>query len=393
MSTRSKTRVLFVGHDASRTGAPILLLHFLRWLSTQEGPEFEILLKNGGELVPEYAAIAPTRVLHTSVGSSLPRRLIRRIQRMVRGAESRAAALARRYPAKSYPLIYSNTVANGDLVGLFGRRGHRIICHAHEMRFGIERWGGPAAQASAAFIDSLVAASNAVKRDVINQLGVSESKIEVIHEFGQPVTATSAAQSASRERVRRELAIGADDIVVGMCGTMDWRKGADIFPLLAQAVVRRSTDRNYRFVWLGQPPGPIETLQLNHDRTSLGLGDRIHFLGQVPNPQDYMSAFDIFALTSREDPCPLVMIEAGSLGLPIVCFADSGGATDFVGNDAGAIVPYLDLDAMAAAIVRLGADKLLRTTQGRNGQLRAATGFTLQTQAPKLLAVIERHLA
>jgi hypothetical protein len=41
-------KVLFIGHDSSRTGAPLLLLHFFKWLRQETRFEFEVLLQNGG---------------------------------------------------------------------------------------------------------------------------------------------------------------------------------------------------------------------------------------------------------------------------------------------------------------------------------------------------------
>ena len=48
------SKVLFVSHDASRTGAPILLLNFLKWLKENTEISFITLLKQGGVLEPEF---------------------------------------------------------------------------------------------------------------------------------------------------------------------------------------------------------------------------------------------------------------------------------------------------------------------------------------------------
>jgi glycosyltransferase involved in cell wall biosynthesis len=73
----------------------------------------------------------------------------------------------------------------------------------------------------------------------------------------------------------------------------------------------------------------------------------------VSNPLDYLSVFDIFALTSREDPYPLVVLEAALLQKPMVCFEKAGGAQDLIETDAGLIVPYLSLEAMSKAILTI----------------------------------------
>ena len=103
---------------------------------------------------------------------------------------------------------------------------------------------------------------------------------------------------------------------------------------------------------------------LRSDLRLLALEDRVHFVGNKPNPLDYSSLFGVFALVSREDAFPLVMLEAASLGKPIVCFADSGGATEFVNNSCGFVVPYLGIEAMAAKVLELLESVSLRRSLG-----------------------------
>ena len=86
------------------------------------------------------------------------------------------------------------------------------------------------------------------------------------------------------------------------------------------------------------------------DGRRLGLGDRIKFVGPLEQPAELFAAMDVFALTSREDPFPLVMLEAAAAGVPVVCFAGGGGAPEFVDPDAGRVAPFLDVAGMAAAI-------------------------------------------
>src|SRR6266853_56528 len=57
---RSPRGILFVSHDATRTGAPIALLHFLRWFRANASRAFSVVLGSGGELVGEFEELAPT---------------------------------------------------------------------------------------------------------------------------------------------------------------------------------------------------------------------------------------------------------------------------------------------------------------------------------------------
>ena len=55
--------ILFVGHEASRTGAPIALLRFMRWFKENIGWPFSCLLLDGGPLVSDFESLCPTNVL------------------------------------------------------------------------------------------------------------------------------------------------------------------------------------------------------------------------------------------------------------------------------------------------------------------------------------------
>jgi glycosyltransferase involved in cell wall biosynthesis len=147
-----------------------------------------------------------------------------------------------------------------------------------------------------------------------------------------------------------------------------------------------------RFLWVGGKRGTPDFLRFEHDLRFCGLTEAVTVVETCPNPLDYFCAMDLFALTSREDPFPLVMLEAGSVGLPVVCFESSGGAREFVEKDAGLIAPYLDTAAMADHILTLAREPGLRREMGANAVHKVRARYTVERQAPKLLEVIRRHL-
>ena len=71
----------------------------------------------------------------------------------------------------------------------------------------------------------------------------------------------------------------------------------------------------------------------------------------VPDAPARIAAADIFVLTSRDDPFPLVVMEAMAASRPIVAFA-VGGVPEQLG-DAGLLVRPEDVAGMAAAVVAL----------------------------------------
>ena len=64
-----KKKVLFISHDATRTGAPTVFLHFLKWVKANTDISFRILLGNGGDLESEFKAVAPVMLFNREISS------------------------------------------------------------------------------------------------------------------------------------------------------------------------------------------------------------------------------------------------------------------------------------------------------------------------------------
>jgi len=146
------------------------------------------------------------------------------------------------------------------------------------------------------------------------------------------------------------------------------------------------------FLWVGGESDGPRFGALWHDVKNVGLEKYIHFLGVRPNSLDYFAAFDVFALVSREDPFPLVILEAASLGKPIVCFDGSGGAKEFVENDCGFVLPYLDIQGMADKVVAILQRGELRQHLGSRAAQKVRARHNIESNAPKVLNIIKRFL-
>ncbi len=127
---------------------------------------------------------------------------------------------------------------------------------------------------------------------------------------------------------------------------------------------------------------------LRYDLHRMDMADRVHLLPPGGDYLDYLACFDVFTLTSREDPYPLVMLEAGLNRNPVLCFAQSGGSPDYVGTDTGCLVPYADLSAMAGIITRLADDRAERTRLGAIFYERAMR-HDVAVLVPQLLARLD----
>lgn len=95
--------------------------------------------------------------------------------------------------------------------------------------------------------------------------------------------------------------------------------------------------------------GQRESLEaLAHD---LGIADRVQLPGFVDNPYAYMARCDAFALSSRWEGCPNVLIEAMGCGAPLVSTDCPSGPNELLrAGELGTLVPVDDPEALAAAL-------------------------------------------
>ena len=381
-----RPKVLFVAHDASRTGAPIGLLAFLRWLRGNSNYDFGILLRSPGPLEAGLRELGPTVTLGTSF--LYRTRLGRRLRgHLPRSLQTEARKIQRMFAAGSYDLIYANTMTNGAVLEALASTGVPVITHVHELEYWIRRSGPENLRQVLAHTTAFIAVSQAVRENLIRHHGVPPEKIAVIYEHIRELPPVPAADA--KAAARRALGIPADALVVGGCGAEHWRKGRDLIPQLLLALQRQNPARPVHFVWIGRPGNEEEEYTLAHDLHGAGVADRFHQSGEVDEPFQLYPALEVFALLSREDPYPLACLEVAATEIPVVCFENAGGMPEFVRDGCGLAGPYLDLDGMARNIHQLVADPDLARAHGRRARAKVGRENTLAATGPQLRQVME----
>jgi glycosyltransferase involved in cell wall biosynthesis len=379
--------ILFISHHASRSGAPIALLHFLRWFKKNGSRPFSILLPSDGELTPAFSELAET----WSVNRSRWRPDALRSNLLIwagLSAWARRAEIAdvQRFAARCSPgLVYANSIASAPAIELL-RPGVPIVTHVHELEYVFRVTASPALSGLLAQTRQFIACSNVVKENLIREHGVSPERVETVHE-SIPVDHVQADRT--RQQVLEELRVPNSAALLIGGGSQNWRKGADLFVQLARVVCRQR--RNVYFAWIGG--SAWEVAELEHDVRLLGVAENVRFTRLVSKPADYFAAADVFVLTSREDPYPLVCLEAAAVAKPIVCFAGAGGTPEFVEEDCGFVVPYLDITAMAERIFFLVDSLECRVKMGAAARRKVTERHDISRAAPRIMEIIERTIA
>jgi glycosyltransferase involved in cell wall biosynthesis len=162
--------------------------------------------------------------------------------------------------------------------------------------------------------------------------------------------------------------VNGEPVVILASGTTDERKGADLFPQLAIALRDAEGADQIAVRWLGTEGDSRVRELIERDLALSGTSEFTRVVPTVPDPRAAIAAAGVFVLLSREDPYPLVLVEAARMGVPGVAFEGSGGGPELLEQGCGITVPYLDVSAMAAAVTELVRDPDRRRLLGTRGR-------------------------
>jgi len=124
--------------------------------------------------------------------------------------------------------------------------------------------------------------------------------------------------------------------------------------------------------------GPLEA-DLRQLAATLGVDDRVRFLGIRSDMPELMNAADCFVLSSAWEGMPLVLQEASASELPIVATRVGGNAEVVLDGSSGFLVPPGDENALAAAMKKMMAlPEPQRDAIGRAGREYIVNRFDME---------------
>jgi glycosyltransferase involved in cell wall biosynthesis len=169
--------------------------------------------------------------------------------------------------------------------------------------------------------------------------------------------------------------------VVGSVGCLAPRK--DYATLLDALALLRGRGRDFRVELVGDGP---ERAALEAHAASLGLSDRVRFLGERPDVDRLLPTMDVFVLSSREEGIPNALLEAMAAGRPSVATAVGGTPEVMRDGETGWIVPPRSPERLAAALEQALDDPAEAARRGDNARRYAREVLSID-------AMVRRHEA
>jgi glycosyltransferase involved in cell wall biosynthesis len=245
----------------------------------------------------------------------------------------RAAKLKQRVGERAYVMITQRENLSADAEW---RSPRKYQAAANEIRRNFGR------------ADAVVSVSHGLTDDLRENFGIEPARLHTIYN----PTYREAYVRAAAEPVEHPWLVEKDQPVVIAAGRLHFVKG--FYDLLdAFALVRAA--RPARLLILGEGK---ERPQLQAHLEKLGLQDCVQMPGRVPTTAPWFARSDLFVLSSKREGLPAVLIEAMSVGTPVIATDCPSGPHEILdGGRLAPLVPVGDPVALAAAIVARSMDR------------------------------------
>jgi glycosyltransferase involved in cell wall biosynthesis len=240
---------------------------------------------------------------------------------------------------------------DSNVIGLFAARiagvpvriatHHGYVEGAGEWRKTLHGW-----MVNHGFCQHLVAVSERVKRMAVDEEGVKPERVVVIM---NGIDVVKAPDQHTLQRLRVALDVKKDDFIYLTVGRLTVQKGHIYLLEAIPEVLQRYPDSTLFLV-----AGEGHQRDILENRVSqLGLGKFVRFLGNRSDIPALLSIADVFVLPSLWEGLPLALLEAMSVGLPVVATQVEGVDSVVTEGENGYLVPPKDSQALALALIKI----------------------------------------
>jgi len=232
--------------------------------------------------------------------------------------------------------------------------------------FGVGFW--LASRALNWWSDIVVANSTSDHRSFI-RAGLDRSKLRLIHNGVPTLEPSRDGPSAVATRLGLKP---QEDVIVVSLARLARAKGLDV--LLHAAKLLEPDFPNLRIVLAGTGP---EAGRLKALVERLGLLEMVRLPGLIVEQADLLAIADMYAHPARHEPFPNAILEAMSMGLPVVASRVGGIVDQVVDGESGLLVPANDPSALATGLRQLLSDPELRRAMGEAALARQQSEYSI----------------
>ncbi len=376
---RAKETILIVSHDASRSGAPILALNIAQHL--KEKYNVIAFLFNGGELLSDFQECCDIVIepfphsYNLFIASTLLAKLISEV-------------------GLKFAIV--NSIVSSPILPFLANNFVPSLCLVHEFASytspkdtirEVLLWAS-----QVVFSARIVYENNAAQCEELKgrcPVILPQGKCEVPH--AKHMEELDENKKQQFRKLFRPDFLPENTVVILGAGSVQLRKGVDLFLACAARVVGLHPQNSFRFVWVGHGFDPdfdmVYSAYLQDQITRSGLENHVCFTGEMSDIDVAYELSDLFFLSSRLDPLPNVAIDAMYQQLPVICFDNTTGIADILkenGLGGSCVIPYLDVELAAQCLVALIDNSDLRHKLGQKIQEVGKKLFDMESYVDSL---------
>ncbi len=237
-------------------------------------------------------------------------------------------------------------------------------------------------------VDCSVSVSENTRQDFIDHYSFDSARAIYIPNAVEVEEFDEASDPAVRRQMRSELGIEDGNVAIGMVGSLSPGKGQDSLIRAASLLIDKGLPVTLVLVGEGS-----ERETLENQVEAAGIGACVHFLGLRKDIPRVLRGMDIFALASRSEGMPGVLIEAGLSALPSVAY-DVGGVTEILTNGVtGMVVPSNDFQKLLVELEGLVNRPEWRTQLGEQARTLCRSRFDLNAVANQYQQLFDQLLS
>lgn len=342
-------------------GAEVCLVELMKSLVKQRDLDMSAIVLNHGRLEKELSSLGVQVLVISESEVSLLKTLSKIVHQL---------------KCQQYHIIHSHKPKDNVLGVLAGLLSYRpvIVRTVHgspELFPGISRIRMalhelPNQVCNRVFVDQVIAVSQDLRTQLAMHYG--NNRVVCIH---NGISLPEVKFHEEQAQIRSQIGLAKGEFLIGTVGRLSAVKGCEFLIRAVPHLCRICPEFKVLFVGGGPLKSSLERLA-----ASLGIRDRVIFMGHHESPLDIVRAMDVFVLPSLNEGIPLALLEAMSLQRPVVA-ARVGGVPEVIRHELnGLLIESRDAPAIASACGRLLRDQVLRQSLGEAARIDVERCFS-----------------
>ena len=340
------------------------------------GHEVFAVVRPGSPLIAELTGLPRENISTLPLRNALDAPSARSLARTARKHEIEIvhAHMARDYPLASYAVRRNP--------------GARLVVTRHVL-FPLNRLHTITLSHAA----RVIAVSEAVARQLRTQGLVPRERIVVVPNGIDVQRFENSRSEFDRVEFCRGWKIPPDCLLVGAVGEIKSRKGHEDFARAAAIILRRFPNAQFLIAGADSSQTRKHHAALEDLIAKLNLAKHVHLVGWLDDIAQFYCALDVFVSASHTESFGLAIVEAMACGTAVVA-TETEGAKEIIANlETGLLVPIGGIEALAAAVIGLLDDEIMRHQIGARARQAVQERFTLHRMVDAIETIYRESLS